>query len=109
MIELNENDFREINDKIGGIRSAALLAKMSADNERANYLNDIIRWAQDITLFLNNGVVVPEKPVQKKDATWLRFLVRIALGEYRAFQKLSDAQEYAAEIGSEVEDMGGAE
>ena len=60
MIALNENDFREINDKIGGIKSAALLAKMSADNERVDHLNDIIGWAQEITVRLNSGVVVPE-------------------------------------------------
>ncbi len=59
-IEIELNDFREINDKIGGIKSAALLAKMSADNERVDHLNDIISWAQEITFGLNNGAVMPE-------------------------------------------------
>ena len=62
-IEIEENDFKEINDKIGGIRAAALLAKMATDQERAIYLNDIIEWAQTIIIHLNNGMVIPPRNI----------------------------------------------
>ena len=60
-IEIELNDFREINDKIGGIKSAALSAKMATEQERIICLNDIIRWAQEIIVRLDNGAVVPNK------------------------------------------------
>ena len=68
MIEIELNDFREINDKIGGIKSAALLAKMATEQERVAYLTDIIEWAQDITFRLNNGTVIPPRNMDESAA-----------------------------------------
>jgi len=58
-IEIEEIDYREIMDKLGGIKSAALMAKMGTEREQAIYFNDIIRWAGEITVRLNNGVIMP--------------------------------------------------
>ena len=60
-IEIELTDFREINDKIGGIKSAALLAKTATERERISCINHIIRWAQEITFRLNNGTVIPPR------------------------------------------------
>ena len=107
IIEIEENAFREINDKLGGIKSAAIQARMTTEEEMIEYLKNIVIWANEITVWLNNGVLVPGKQEVEKERRrlGLRFSVRIATGEFEVFRKLSDAQEYAAEIGSEVKDI----
>ena len=67
-IEIELNDFREINDKIGGIKSAALLAKTATERERISCINHIIRWAQEITFRLNNGTVIPPRNMDESAA-----------------------------------------
>ena len=62
IVEIDGNDFREIEDKIGGIRAAAIQAKMATDQEKNDHINNIIAWANEITLFLNNGTVTELDP-----------------------------------------------
>jgi len=80
-IEIEEIDYREIMDKLGGIKSAALMAKMGTEREQAIYFNDTIRWAGEITVRLNNGIMVPRTTAEielQKENKELRELVKEA-------------------------------
>lgn len=57
IIEIDGNAFREINDKLGEIKSAAIQARMTTEEEMIENLGNIVFWANEITVWLNNGVL----------------------------------------------------
>ena len=58
IIEIDGNAFREINDKLGEIKSAAIQARMTTEEEMAENLKTIVDRANEITVWLNNGILV---------------------------------------------------
>ena len=57
IIEIDGNAFREINDKLGEIKSAAIQARMTTEEEMAENLKNIVIWTNEITVCFNNGVL----------------------------------------------------
>ncbi len=61
IIEIDEKDFREIQDKIGEIRAEVLKAKMERFIGCIGRLDTIISRANEITALLNNAVINDDK------------------------------------------------
>jgi hypothetical protein len=66
-IEIDETDFKGINDKLGKIRSAAVMARMTTEEEMIEHLKNIVTWAQEITVRLNNGILTQDPSVEKEN------------------------------------------
>ena len=74
IIEIDEKDFREIQDKIGDIRSSAVAIKMERFNVYEKRLNLITSWANEITALLNKGNLTPKAETTKfieRYSTWI--------------------------------------
>ena len=64
-IEIDEKDFREIQDKIGEIRGAAIVSKMIDQENCVHRLDLITSWANEITALLHKGNLTPEPDTTK--------------------------------------------
>ncbi len=65
IIEIAEKDFKEIQDKIGAIRSSAVAIKMERFNVYEKRLNLITSWANEITALLHKGVIIKDIDLPK--------------------------------------------
>ncbi len=65
-IEIDEKDFREIQDKIGEIRGAAIVSKMIDQENCVHRLDLITSWANEITALLNGSIVAMTPPETTK-------------------------------------------
>ena len=65
IIEIAENDFKVIQDKIGDIRATALIAKMVTQEGCRRRLEFIAGWANEITALLHKGAILKDKDLPK--------------------------------------------
>lgn len=63
IIEIDEKDFREIQDKIGEIRATAIVSKMVKQENCVHRLDLITSWANEIIALLHNGVINDDRKV----------------------------------------------
>ena len=74
IIEIDEKDFREIQDKIGDIRAMAITGKMTQRDGCIARLGNITAWANEITALLNKGNLTPKAETTKfieRYSTWI--------------------------------------
>ncbi len=66
IIEIDEKDFREIQDRLGDIRITAIIAKMVTEKDCVERLCSIACTAREITALLDSGVIVTTPPETTK-------------------------------------------
>ena len=65
IIEIAEKDFKEMQDKIGKIRGAAIVSKMIDQKNCVHRLDLITSWANEITALLHKGHLQPSADTTK--------------------------------------------
>ena len=63
-IEIDGNDFKGINDKLGKIRSAAVMARMTTEEEMIAHLQNIVTWTNEILIHLLNCEILSKSEGQ---------------------------------------------